>query len=242
MKIDLRKSPILYINLQRQPEKDESIRKLLESCGFETVIRVEGYDRPDNPRAGNGGAQVNALNKIEPPFIIIEDDCLLHNFVPEIEVPDNADVVYLGMSQWGRYFNFSGPFVHYEKISDDVVRVYNMLSTHCLLHLTKDFVGVAQRVAERAKNVDRFEENNQPLFDIGITEMQKYFNVYVMNDPLFKQSGYNEVVTSCKVTDIGIDINSAPKFFESVKYDLTKLQGVPDLNNVQSMYYPLRLI
>jgi len=73
------------------------------------------------------------------------------------------------MSQWVRYFNFSGPFVHYEKISDDVVRVYNMLSTHCLLHLTKDFVGVAQRVAERAKNVDRFEENNQPLFDIGIT-------------------------------------------------------------------------
>ena len=45
-------------------------------------------------------AQHIALKKIDPPFIILEDDATPSNFTPEIEVPDDADAVYLGVSSW----------------------------------------------------------------------------------------------------------------------------------------------
>lgn len=242
MKIDLRKIPVVYMNLIQHTEKNEKITKLLNECGFETIIRVEGSHRADRPCAGNAGGQFNSLSKIDPPFIIFEDDCHLHNFEPEIEVPDNADAVYLGTSQWGRYFSFSGPFVHYERIDDKIVRVYNMLSTHCILYLTQDYVKMCQRVAYRGSYVDRYDETSQPLFDVGVTELQKLFNVYAVNGPFFKQDGYNEAVTSCKITDVGIDINDAGEFFDDVKSDLRKLVGVSDLNHNLSTYHPIRLI
>ena len=38
---------------------------------------------------------------VDPPFIVFEDDCAIKNFQPEIEIPDDADAVYLGVSSWG---------------------------------------------------------------------------------------------------------------------------------------------
>lgn len=106
MKIDLRKVPAVYMNLEQHTEKSEQMQNLLKGCGFETIIRVEGPYRPDNPSAGCAGAHYNGLCEIDPPFVLFEDDCLLHNFEPIIEVPDDADAVYLGTSQWARYFSF----------------------------------------------------------------------------------------------------------------------------------------
>jgi|TARA_A100001391_G_C5073898_1_gene278818 hypothetical protein len=243
MKIDLRKIPVVYMNLIQDVEKNKNMQSLLKECGFETIHRVEGSYRPDRHCAGTAGAQFTALTKLaNPPFIIFEDDCHLHNFEPEIEVPDNADAVYLGTSQWGRYFNFSGPFVHYEKIDEKIVRVYNMLGAHAILYLTSDYVKLCERIAYKGIYVDRYDEESQPLFDVGVTEIQKLFNVYSVNDPFFKQDGYNEAVTSCKINDVGIEISNAKEFFDDVKIDFRKLQGIPDLNNSPSTYHPIRII
>ena len=106
MKIDLRKIPAVYMNLKQHEDKNEQMQNLLKGCGFETIIRVEGPYIPDNPPAGCAGAHYNGLCEINPPFVLFEDDCLLHNFEPIVEVPDDADAVYLGTSQWARYFSF----------------------------------------------------------------------------------------------------------------------------------------
>jgi hypothetical protein len=236
MKIDLRKVPAVYINLKHHTEKNEKMQDLLKECGFETIIRVEGIYRPDNPPAGCAGAHYVGVCEIDPPFVLFEDDCEVHNFKPIIEVPDNADAVYLGTSQWARYWQFSGPFVHYEKISEDIVRIYNMLGGHSILYLTNDYVRMCQRICHHASEVIGYNQ------DPGFAEVQKYFNIYSVNDPFFKQSGYNQSVTICKVTDIGIHISDAQRFFDSVKYDLARLQGIPDLNRSPSTYYPLRIV
>ena len=236
VKIDLRKIPAIYMNLKQHEEKNEKMQNLLSECGFETIIRVEGHYRPDNPPAGCAGAHYAGLSKMDPPFILFEDDCLLHNFKPEIEVPDDADAVYLGTSQWARYFSFSGPFVHYDIIDKDIVRVYNMLSGHSILYLTEDYVRMCQRISHHASEVIGYNQ------DPGFAEVQKYFNIYSVNDPFFKQSGYNNAVTTCKVTDIGIHVSDAQRFFDSVKYDLNRLQNVPDLNKSPSTYHPLRIV
>jgi len=236
MKIDLRKIPAVYMNLKQHTEKNEQMRKLLKECGFETVIRVEGPYKPENPPAGCAGAHHVGLSEIDPPFILFEDDCLLHNFKSVIEVPDNADAIYLGTSQWARYFSFSGPFLHYDIENDDVVRVYNMLGGHAILYLTKDYVRMCQRISYHASEIIGYNQ------DTGFAEVQKYFNIYSVNDPFFKQSGYNNAVTSCKITDVGIHVSDSQRFFDSVKYDLDRLQGVADLNKNPSTYHPLRIV
>ena len=37
-------------------------------------------------------------------------------------------------------------------------------------------------------------------------------------------------------------LSDAQRFFDSVKYDLARLQGVPDLNRAPSTYHPLRIV
>ena len=236
VKIDLRKIPAVYMNLKQHEEKNEKMQNLLSECGFETIIRVEGPYRPDNPPAGCAGAHYVGLSKMDPPFILFEDDCLLNNFKPIIEVPGDADAVYLGTSQWARYFSFSGPFVHYDIVDKDIVRVYNMLGGHSILYLTEDYVRMCQRISHHASEVIGYNQ------DPGFAEVQKYFNIYSVNDPFFKQSGYNNAVTTCKVSDIGIHVSDAQRFFDSVKYDLNRLQNVPDLNKSPSTYHPLRIV
>jgi hypothetical protein len=236
MKIDLRKVPAVYMNLKQHTEKNKSMQNLLKKCGFETILRVEGSYRPDNPPSGCAGAHYNGLCEIEPPFVLFEDDCQLHNFEPEIEIPNDSDAVYLGISQWGRYWQFSGPFVHYEKVNNDIVRVYNMLGGHSILYLSEEYVNMCKRICYHASEIIGYNQ------DPGFAEVQKYFNVYSVNDPFFKQEGYNEAVTSCRVTDIGIHISDAKRFFDSVKYDLSRLQGIPDLNRSPSTYHPLRIV
>lgn len=236
MKIDLRKVPAVYMNLKQHTEKNNSMQTLLKKCGFETILRVEGPYRPDNPPSGCAGAHYNGLCEIEPPFILFEDDCRLHNFKSEIEVPDDSDAVYLGISQWGRYWQFSGPFVHYEKLNSDIVRVYNMLGGHAILYLSEEYVNMCRRICYHASEIIGYNQ------DPGFAEVQKYFNIYSVNDPFFKQEGYNEAVTTCKITDIGIHVSDAKRFFDSVKYDLSRLQGIPDMNRSPSTYHPLRIV
>ena len=93
-------------------------------------------------------SQYNALHEIDPPFIILEDDATPINFKPEIEIPDDADAFYLGISSWGRMNGHSGPFVQYqEDVDGELLRVYNMLGTHAILYLTPEFVSVCKKVA-----------------------------------------------------------------------------------------------
>ena len=185
MNLDLREIPAVYMNLEQHTEKNENMQKILKECGFKHIIRVEGVPRSDNPVAGCSSAHHKGLMEIDPPFVLFEDDCVIKNFRPEIEVPDDADAVYLGVSSWGRMNGHSGPFVQYEHIKDDLYRTYNMLGGHSILYLTSEYVRMCQRVAYHAGYII---EDYQ---DIGFAEIQRWFNVYAFDDPMFYQTSSN---------------------------------------------------
>ena len=157
------------------------MRNILEECGFETIIRVEGVYLPLSPVAGCAAAHHRALSKIKPPFVLFEDDCLIKNFRREIEVPDDAVAVYLGISSWGRMNGHSGPYVQYQKIAGDLYRIYNILSGHSILYLTDDCTRLCQRVARHAAYLIGDH------VDIGFAEIQRWFNVYAFNNKLFSR-------------------------------------------------------
>ena len=110
MNLDLREVSAVYINLKKDVKKDFAMKALILDCGFKNTIRVEAEYTP-NSLAGCSLSHYNALNEIDPPFIVFEDDCVIKNFQPKIEIPDDADAVYLGVSSWGRMNAHSGPFV-----------------------------------------------------------------------------------------------------------------------------------
>lgn len=182
--LDLRKIPAIYINLQRDIEKNEYMHDMLTQLGFENIIRVEASEFPDRHLAGCSLSHFNSLNEVDVPFIIFEDDCRVKNFTPIIEIPDNADAVYLGISSWGRMNSHSGPFVQYEKVDDNLLKVYNMLGAHAILYLSKEYASLCSKISIHYSHIVDHQ-------DIGFAEVQRYYNVYTFNDPLFYQTSSN---------------------------------------------------
>lgn len=184
MNLDLRKIPAIYINLQRDNEKNEYMYDMLTELGFENIIRVEATEFPDRHLAGCSTSHFNSLNEVDVPFIIFEDDCRVKNFEPVIEVPDDADAVYLGISSWGRMNSHSGPFVQYEKVDDKLLRVYNMLGAHAILYLSKEYASLCSKISIHASHTAEHQ-------DIGFAEVQRYYNVYAFDEPFFYQTSSN---------------------------------------------------
>mgnify|MGYP001480895879 FL=1 len=183
MNLDLRKITALYINLLQDTGRNNDMKKLFKTCGFESHYRIDAEYTP-NSLAGCSLSHHNALNEVEPPFILFEDDCVIKNFKPIIEIPDDADAVYLGISSWGRMNSHSGPFVQYEDLGDGLLRIYNMLSAHAILYLNQEYVSLCSRISEQATSIADHQ-------DIGFAEIQRYFNVYAFDDPMFYQSSSN---------------------------------------------------
>ena len=183
MNLDLRKITALYINLLQDTGRNNDMKKLFKTCGFESHYRIDAEYTP-NSLAGCSLSHHNALNEVEPPFILFEDDCVVKNFKPIIEIPDDADAVYLGISSWGRMNSHSGPFVQYEDLGNGLLRIYNMLSAHAILYLNQEYVSLCSRISEQATSIADHQ-------DIGFAEIQRYFNVYAFDDPMFYQSSSN---------------------------------------------------
>lgn len=186
MIIDLRDIPAIYINMAKDTNKNNRCREELEKFGFKTILRSEGAQK-DNHQKGCAIAHNDALHSLEPPFIIVEDDILIKNLEPIIEVPDNAQAVYLGASQWAKMGNNFGEYVFYQDVSEKVGRVMNMLSAHAILYLDKEHV-------EFAKNLTKLSGYGTGVaHDEYFAELQNINRVYALKDPLFYQESQMEV-------------------------------------------------
>ena len=232
MKLDIRQFPAYYINLDRETNKAADTEALLNTVGF-SATRVSGIIHED-PKIGCARSHHKVLSdsNIKTGFLVCEDDikytlCGMW----EYDVPDDADALYLGCSQWARHLNFAGPYLHYRKVNEHVVRVYNMLGGHAIIILTDSYREHLSRLAQYSGYQHGYH------MDVAYAETQRYYNVYALNQPFFKQTGYNEKVTSCKISDVGREIDSSRELFDSDKFSL-KLAGAPDLNGVGGFYDP----
>ena len=52
MNLELNDIPAIYINLEKDVDKNESMKTMLNDCGFKNIIRVDAEYTPDNPLAG----------------------------------------------------------------------------------------------------------------------------------------------------------------------------------------------
>ena len=127
MKINLKNLKTAYINLDDYPNRNATMVNMLSSYGITYTripgVRLKGFD----PVAQ---AHLNALET--GVDLILEDDCLPFDYREEFDVPDDADVVFLGIST-------GSSFTHkpkYTKLSNDIYRLNDMTSTHAILYIT----------------------------------------------------------------------------------------------------------
>lgn len=250
MKLQLTDIPVYYINLDRENEKRERTEIMLMSLGFNNINRFSAIEHEKGRIVGCARSHYEILKSIKPPFIILEDDCSLNrDFVNQIELPQGADALYLGISHWGRYLNHSGPYVHYERVDNDVLRVYNMLATHAILYLSDHYVDICKRIAYHHGYI--IEDH----IDIGFAEIQKYYNVYSFDDPLFRQYEWSAVTTG-RLSENAMDRKSSVRLFQDVltrtenyyrlnetfKSPILPLIEKRDINGIPGYYLPTKIL
>lgn len=250
MKLNLTDIPVYYVNLEGEDVKRENTESMLKNLGFKYVHRFDAIRHEAGRIIGCARSHYEILKNEKPPFIILEDDCALNTeFVSEIEVPDNADALYLGISHWGRYLNHSGPYVHCTKVDDNIVRVHNMLATHAIMYLSDSYTEMCKRVAYHFG----YEVENH--LDIGFAEIHKFFNVYSFDEPLFRQYEWSAVTTG-KISENSYDKKRADTLFDLVNnddqnfYKLNQEFRSPykplierrDVNGIPGMFVPSKLI
>jgi hypothetical protein len=195
--LNIAKIPAVYINLQKHKEKNDSMYNMLSSMGFKTIERVEGVLDTENPVAGCSKAHHKALSSFKAPFILFEDDCVLfeENKITQIEIPDDADALYLGISSWGRMNGHNGFYLQYDEFEDhpNLLRIYNMLGGHSVIYLSEDYRKMCEKVSYHAGYIIKDYQ------DVGFAEIQKFFNVYSLNNPMFYQTS-NELGTKQSIT------------------------------------------
>jgi hypothetical protein len=179
MKINLKSLKVAYINIDGYPNRDKTMQGMLEFYGLD-YQRVEGVtETPYDPIADS---HIRALET--GASLILEDDCLPFDYREEFEVPDDADIVYLGIHGYG---------VIKHRVSADIWKVSNMLAAHAILYITdkgKDILREARDLTESKRNG----------FDDNLAFLQHKVNTYALNSPIWYQKDFPEL-TAFKIED-----------------------------------------
>ena len=123
-------------------------------------------------------------NQSFQPFCIFEDDAIKkREFPPHLEIPNDTDLLYIGISSycWDA-INFKHTTLYFDNINDNFIRIYNMLCTHGIIVCSIRGLLSIQKCMLR-------DYHKKAPWDIGLTLVQPYLNVYALKDPLVYQYG-----------------------------------------------------
>lgn len=213
VKIKISDFPSFYINLDKDIEKRNSTEDLLNKLKFQNFSRIKGVEI-SIPREANEIKTVGqiygclmshkeALSKMDYNFIVFEDDIGEINFIDEIEIPDDADALYMGHMSWGLVDGIGQlNSVNYEEVDGfpNIYRVYNALGAHAILYISKDYTqDCLDSLKKNAASANLLDENldiSEISADVLYARHHPKYKVYALGTPAFCQLGYYEDVTS----------------------------------------------
>jgi len=221
MKIEILKTQVYYINLASQIERNENFISRMKNAGFskENLIRIEGIKKEGIPQdsvfVGCFHSQLKALRiglqMNQFPFLILEDDAAINQIPEFIDVPDDSDAVYVGISSWGFSPAHDGNLASNnnlitDRVDNDVVRVFNMLSSHAILYTSKEHVqglinqlesnlnGIQQVAANSGIKLKYYGNTMLPC-DVIMANHQYNNKVYALRKPIFYQDDKHQYCT-----------------------------------------------
>lgn len=186
---------------------DNQIRKnhIMEEFKEHNLIEVNPIMNIGKYRSGPTGfskildlaCQNQDKNKPFQPFVILEDDVKKYREFPEnLNIPDDCDILYIGLSNWGMTYKRN---VHnnisFTNIDENIVKIYNMLASHGMIICSiRGLLNIQKCMFEAYFN--------NKAWDYYTALIQPYLNVYALKEPLVYQ--YGEIGGEEKDTKINL--------------------------------------
>jgi len=218
------KIPVYYINLDEDTKRNIAVVKRLTNYGFsqDLVSRISGIRKPGIPQdsvfIGCFHSQLKSLKEglsKGVPFMILEDDVSV-NQIPEIlDLPEDIDVLYVGVSSWAftpeSQINLAthGRIIK-DRFNNDLVRIFNMLSSHAILYVNMEYV--KSLVDELEKNLAgipivannlgtpmRYYNGIQLPVDVVMANQQYTGKAYALRNPIFYQDDKHKYCTLIQI-------------------------------------------
>ena len=195
MIIDLRNVMTRWINLDEHTENAKAMEKQFSDLGIVRHERISaskipppvGYNSAYGKHyMGCGTSHIRSFGMMnEYPTLVLEDDCKKTAYYQAvIDVPDDADAVYLGVSN-GNPNTIVVDLRSSENRQKNMqgwARIAGMLATHSILYVTEKYAKEAERVTKHC-----IEDLKIPL-DMGLSQLQREFNIYCPIFPFFIQA------------------------------------------------------
>lgn len=185
MKIDLQTTKFYFLTCNNEKRKNHMLEEF-QNYNITEVNPITNIEKTKSGISGFSRILDLALKNQDPtkpfqPFIIFEDDVKKYREFPnEIEIPDNADILYLGLSSFGMSENSHTPHVFYENIDENTIRIYNMLSLHGTAICSMRGLLAIQKCM-----MESYFTNN--IWDMYTAWIQPFYNVYALRKPLVYQ-------------------------------------------------------
>jgi hypothetical protein len=164
--------------------------------GFKNVVFFKSVPGP-NKTASLTNTVIEIFKKElnnDKPFIILEDDCAFFTKYDQIEIPDNTDMLYLGVSLWSYPYDidtlylikrpniFRNSIDTIESYNDDLVKITGMTGGHAILYISRDFIRqFLCKMADISIYIDDLPH------DLLFSSLHKSFNVFGLKQPMFYQ-------------------------------------------------------
>ena len=182
--------------------------------GFQNIIYFKSV-----PGVNNTASLTNTVLEIfkqelnnNEPFFILEDDCDFFFRYDKLDIPDNWDMLYVGVSEWAypysvntlytraRPHNVNNSIDTVQSYNDDLVRVKAMSSGHAILFHSRTFIKLfIDKMTDIAKYVDDVPH------DLLFSCLHSMFNTFALKRPMFYQDndlGGQEDVTKLVYNNI----------------------------------------
>lgn len=164
--------------------------------GFKNVVFFKSVPGP-NKTASLTNTVIEIFKKElsnDTPFIILEDDCAFYTKYDQIQIPNNTDMLYLGVALWSypydinTLYSIQRPNIirnsidTVESYNDDLVKIMGMTGGHAILYISRDFIRhFIYKMADISKYIDDLPH------DLLFSSLHKSFNVFGLKQPMFYQ-------------------------------------------------------
>jgi hypothetical protein len=216
MKIEIKKIPLFCLtceepcktDIKKTPAIKSEFSSMNNGSGPEFVHPILNERTPKNKSGASGFIRMieRGLMKQIPgqpfiPFILVEDDVSVYIDRDTIDIPDNTDILYIGLSCCSmnhESFHYSN---YYESIDNypDIIRIKHMLASHGLMICSPLGAAALQRTMMETWFSDR-------AWDVPMAYIQPYYNVYALRKPFVYQNEAKGGDESCtRITLHGCD-------------------------------------
>ena len=202
--VDISDIPIVYMHTGKVDRK-ENMTRTLEGFSNVNCYNCLYKATPGQPyHSAYNKDLINILDNQKLPFIFMEDDCSRTPwFRTKISYPPDADVVYLGNSEWAMIpgeLQGTHRAVSWDR-EGECARVYNMLGMHGVLI-------ISERWREILKSCCKMGIHQ----DVALTRFMKDFNVYALYEPIVYQD------PKVGGTQTAVTFDSIPQYKGNTEY------------------------